>query len=525
MRDLSLRSAKEQCSNGQRWNRTGITPCVPRPGLYLLVIWSGFLGGCLGPLYKNAPLEAFDARSGYRFDALELGSGNTDDLFICLTFSGGGTRAAAFSYGVLRGLRETAIPSNAQGGPARRMLDEVDIVSSVSGGSFTAAAWVLQRDRLFDGTFERRFLKSNIQSLLLKLILRPLNLLQLPWVVLDRIDLAASYYDTEIFHGGTYADLLRRNDRPFIVVNATDLSREQVFEFTQGSFDLLGSDLGSVPLGWSVAASSAFPLLLSPMRLKYHDGPAMSQALHAVVADDNEKTNDPPRRAWAKDLLVPRRASDRGPRPAFDVKRHKYLYLVDGGLADNLGLTYVIRAYRSGEIRRLVEARKIKRLMVIVVDVGTNPPQDIESQSSAPGLLRVGYKTAITSMRNYSKALIAIIKHLMVEDTRVCEQVADSYETVFKTHCPDAPKPSPRAIDAVEQYLIVLDFKRIADQAERERFLSMRTSFFLPPSDVDDLIGMGRTMILDHPEYQRLIREIHRPENTISDVTAPSHNP
>jgi NTE family protein len=53
-----------------------------------------------------------------------------------LTFSGGGTRAAALAYGVLKELKETTIVS---GGQRIRLLDEVDSISSVSGGSFTAA--------------------------------------------------------------------------------------------------------------------------------------------------------------------------------------------------------------------------------------------------------------------------------------------------------------------------------------------------------------------------------------------------
>src|SRR5262245_49660090 len=55
-------------------------------------------------------------------------------LAFVLAFSGGGTRAAAFSFGVLEELRRTPLP----GSPPRRMLDEVDTITGVSGGSFTA---------------------------------------------------------------------------------------------------------------------------------------------------------------------------------------------------------------------------------------------------------------------------------------------------------------------------------------------------------------------------------------------------
>ena len=67
---------------------------------------------------------------------------------IILAFSGGGTRAAAFSYGVLEALRRSEIvgPQGKKG----RLLDEVDIITGVSGGSFTALAYGLYGEKLFD---------------------------------------------------------------------------------------------------------------------------------------------------------------------------------------------------------------------------------------------------------------------------------------------------------------------------------------------------------------------------------------
>ena len=63
-----------------------------------------------------------------------------------MTFSGGGTRSAALSYGVLEHLRDTPITIHNK---KRRLLDEVDLISSVSGGSFTSAYFGLFGDRVF----------------------------------------------------------------------------------------------------------------------------------------------------------------------------------------------------------------------------------------------------------------------------------------------------------------------------------------------------------------------------------------
>ena len=104
-----------------------------------------------------------------------------------------------------------------------------------------------------------------------------------------------------IFDERTYADLLGQGTRPFIVINATDVARRQRFQFTQEDFDLLGSDLSSLPAGWAVAASSAYPILLSPLRLKYHPGDASTSAIQSVMTAPEDLRN-PRRYRWAASL-------------------------------------------------------------------------------------------------------------------------------------------------------------------------------------------------------------------------------
>src|SRR5207253_6297067 len=118
-----------------------------------------------------APLTAYDSTSGYRFKVLKSGD-NGNNLFIVLALSGGGTRAAAFAYGVLSELHSTHI----NGG--RRLLDEVDLISSVSGGSFTAAYYSVFRERTFT-SFEPEFLYRRNTARLVGSLLRPDHLVKL----------------------------------------------------------------------------------------------------------------------------------------------------------------------------------------------------------------------------------------------------------------------------------------------------------------------------------------------------------
>jgi NTE family protein len=52
-------------------------------------------------LHRQRAKPTLRSQSGYRFDTLDSGPRNSDSLFVCFMFSGGGTRAAALSYGIM----------------------------------------------------------------------------------------------------------------------------------------------------------------------------------------------------------------------------------------------------------------------------------------------------------------------------------------------------------------------------------------------------------------------------------------
>jgi len=83
--------------------------------------------------YKDSlPHEDTYSLSSFRNQFNQSNTGSS----IILAFSGGGTRAAALSYGVMKELRDTGIPVE---GNEVSLLKDVDAISAVSGGSFTAA--------------------------------------------------------------------------------------------------------------------------------------------------------------------------------------------------------------------------------------------------------------------------------------------------------------------------------------------------------------------------------------------------
>ena len=203
--------------------------------------------------------------TGYRYSAVRP-KPSYDKPFVLLGFSGGGTRAAAFSYGLMEELRRVEYqPAN---GATTRLLDHVEIISSVSGGSFTSAYYGLFPERFFND-FADRFLYRNVQGDLLLQMFNPYNWFRLASPDFSRIDLADEYYNDTIFEGRTFASLINnpKGQSPFLVLNATDIGITHRFEFTQDQFDLLCSDLSGVTLSRAVAASSDFPVAFAPLTL------------------------------------------------------------------------------------------------------------------------------------------------------------------------------------------------------------------------------------------------------------------
>ncbi|MCX5772042.1 MAG: patatin-like phospholipase family protein, partial [Candidatus Hydrogenedentes bacterium] len=322
--------------------------------------------GCTTLPVQNRPLNTYSEVEGYRFGNIAPGKKNSDSLLVVLTFSGGGTRAAAFAYGVLEKLRDTEIVWDGQ---HRRLLDEVDVISSVSGGSLPAAYYGLFGDRIFDD-FPEKVLYRNLQATLLKRIFALVNIPKLLSHKYGRTDLMAEGFNRDIFERKTFGDLIQRNQRPFIIINATDLSLGRRFSFTQQQFDLLDSDLSSYPVSHAVAASSAFPGLLTPMTLRNYPKDAA--------------THTP---AWIREGLDSRNADYSAYKTAVEQQSYilpgrPYIHLVDGGVSDNLGLMPVIEfmnsALEKGPVDPAIEKGASRKVVVIVVNAHRSAVGDLD---------------------------------------------------------------------------------------------------------------------------------------------------
>jgi len=207
---------------------------------------------------------------------------------IGLALSGGGFRAAAFHLGVFRKLEEL------------RLLDKIDLLSCVSGGSiagaFLCANWgsADALDRLEHYLRTTSIAVSSVVGGLLN-----------PFT--SRLDELAKTYDRDLFHGKTLASL---KDGPRIYLNATNLATGNMFFFVAGGGG--ETELGEHELGQAsaanfriseaVAASSAFPPVFPPLQVE----------------------------------------KDRFPSDVVN-----YVTLTDGGVYDNLGVNPMLRLDRN----------------------------------------------------------------------------------------------------------------------------------------------------------------------------------
>ena len=373
------------------------------------------LGGC-ATRPANPPITQVDPTAGYRFETHLPGSEKKPNLVI-LAFSGGGTRAAAFSYGVLEFLRRTVAVG--PDGNTVRLLDAVDVITGVSGGSFTALAYGLYGDKLFTD-YEQRFLKRDVQGEIISRVLSPSNWGTLGSTGTGRSEVAAALYDEILFNGATFGDL-SRGKGPLIMASATDISTGSRFVFNQRVFDVICSDLDAVPLSRAAAASSAVPVVLSPVTFNNYGG-----TCNTITPDWMQPfldTDNPPRPAARAIRSIKAEQTFR------DSVHRPYLHLVDGGVSDNVGMRavldamQVIEALHAAGVPSPSDGRR--RIIVFIVNSLSSPPTDWDESENPPGTVDVLLKAAGTPIDAFSYEAVELLRDTAAR-WQTLRQVRDS---------------------------------------------------------------------------------------------------
>jgi len=440
-----------------------------------LVMWFALYLSACASFPPTNKIEEINQGKGYRYANLDHQQ-NREDLFVILTFSGGGTRAAALSYGVLEKLRDSWVAID---GERRNLLREVDVISSVSGGSFTSAYYGLNGDDIFekDGRFQKNFLYKDVEATLKWKLANPYNWIRLLSPEFGRIEIADEAYQELLFDETTFADLGERKNNPFLLINATDMAKGAQFTFIQSQFDPICADLDRVRLSRAVAASSNFPVAFTPLALNAFPGQC-GYTEPGWVAGALQDVQANPRRYYRARTLK-----------TYQDPQHQFIHLLDGGVADNIGLRASLTSITSGDVQwsvlRKMGLEEIKKLVVIVVDAKNAISPEFDQKASAPGLIDVVNTIATIPLDNYSFDTVELLKEAMRTRADAQRQAPDMHQ--------------------VDLYFVYVGFDQLKDEEERDRFFRIKTTFNLPEDQVDALRAIGGDLLDQSQCFQRLI--------------------
>ncbi len=484
-----------------------------RPALPCAAALLGLLLAGCGFYRVNPPLAPadFNPKHGYRFGNLTPPpAANSDKNFIVLTMSGGGTRAAALAFGAAEEMNRAQLDAK-----GTTLLDEVDVISSVSGGSFTAAYLGLFGKDQFLQSFQDKMLELPIEDALALRVAAPWNWPDM--FLYGRSDLAEKYYGEHIFAGRTFAQM--RQHQPYIILNATDLTAGATFNFTQDDFDRICSDLQPIPVARAVLASSAFPVAFTPITLKnygsdecgYHPPGWVAAALHDFQLN-------PTRYNRAKILSS---YADASARP--------YIHLSDGGIADNIGLRGPAIALTSTDSPwSILDNRKIQRVAVIVIDSKTPGDASIDDSPRRPSFTTVLEASASNPIANYSFDTVELLRNFIKDQRsaqldfevrkkdcanmslKLCQGSTDhTCQSVNEKQCDNTFYANDNDRPPIPKYYeIHVQFDAITDPQERAKLEAIPTALQLPDDDIELLKKASGEILQQSTAYQQLIADL-----------------
>ncbi|MEO0939333.1 MAG: patatin-like phospholipase family protein [Pseudomonadota bacterium] len=457
--------------------------------LYAILLVCLGLAACGGAW--NAPLNSFVADPG-SVEEPEFGGAvqGQDDVFIALAFSGGGTRASAFSHGMLTALRDaTASDANPHG-----LLRDVGMVTGVSGGSVTAAYFGLHGP---EGVARYRdiYLVKDAEKYMANSLFNPATIIRGLSGGANSRATFARFLDETILEGATFAELWRRGHAT-TWINASDVANNTPFLFSQETFDALCSSLADLPLSEAVAASAAFPLVFSPITLKAHEeGCTYTEPDWLTAARFNPESTSA-LRAYGETLESYR-----------DPDKIKFVKLLDGAITDNFGTTglSVARAKAQTPFGPMTEAQAVRtnRMLFLVANAGVSQDYKWNQRIKGPGGVQLGMAIANSSMGSATRVGYDVLR-LTLDDYA---------EDLIEWRC-SLPASRVRALrgslagwDCADLKLFVgqVSFGALPDDRQ-DRLNEIPTRLRLPENEVDMVIAAGAEATRLNPEFNGFLR-------------------
>lgn len=455
------------------------------------------VSGDVGPINE---LVSVVSRESAEFIPEASDDGST---VVGLAFSGGGTRAAAFSYGVLRELDEMVIDMHPQ---RRTLVDDIRMISGASGGAVTATYFGYKgRDGYQD--LRERFLLKDAESVL-RMSFSPFNLARaLNGGVNDRHGFP-SWLDENLFDGATF-EALDRSDAPVVWINASDIFNRTPFLFTYDTFAALCSDLDKVRLADAVGASAAVPVAFAPIvvsatdpKCNYKQPQWLTKALHEPGVSMRL-------RSYARALEGYQKTDNLD-----------YVKLLDGGLTDNIGVTGFTIERLSAQTPygplSPAGAVKLRKFIFIVADSG---------QSITPSWGEtVGGPTVVPLL---SAATATTISSLVRNEFDALKLATDNWKDELVQYRCGLPVSEVRKLRGtlagwdcrdVDLVIELVSFHDV-DPAMSARLNLVPTRLKLPVNEVDLTIEAGRRAIRNNQNVAAAVAEIRRFAGVAGHVT------
>jgi NTE family protein len=262
--------------------------------------------------------------------------------------------------------------------------------------------------------------------------------------------------------------------------------------FTQDAFDLIYSDLSRFPVARAAAASSAVPMVLAPITLQNYAGTCgfkMPERFDEILKG---------RAVSERQFYLANNVS-----VYLDSEKKPYIHLVDGGVADNLGLRAILdRVIAKGSIWETIKGtplEKIRKAVLIVVNAETAPDTKWDKTKRIPpfGAMLSSYSSI--SIERYNQETIALLK----------ESVTSWADEIKTQRCKGSPVSSePGSCGDIDFYVVEVKFDALRDEAERTQFKRLPTSFKLAPEQVDKLREVAHRLLDESEEFQKLLRDL-----------------
>jgi predicted acylesterase/phospholipase RssA len=376
--------------------------------------------------------------------------------FVGLAISGGGSRSANFAAGCMLQLQRVGV------------LQHVGYISSVSGGSLPAAYYCVSGAQWNPGNVQAKMSQAFADEALWRAI-QPGNIAAFLFTDYDRSDLLADVFRHRLFTGEKgralkFADL--RLDRPRLLINATDLQSGQRFVFCNETFDALNADLSNYPIAYAVTASSAVPVALHPVTLRDYS------------------------------TIFP-----------------EYRHLIDGGVADNLGVQTLVETYQA-QVDAAAKAGRVdpypRGAVFLVVDAHTDFDVDLANQNHLGLLDNLKAAAGLTSTSLLNRVSSATLSDLIVRNADGSETADTIRQQIAALQSTGYLRLADRTHHDVR--VVYMDLSQVATLNDlpfagfANHLNDIDTYFSIPPDEAFQLYQAADLLV--HRRFEQRLREI-----------------